>query len=296
MPIRINLLAEQQAAEEARRKDPVKRAIWIGSALVFLTLVWTILLYMEVKAKRSGLANLTESFKQVDESARVVRNTQSEVGDVERRITSLERYSTNRVLWATALDAFQKVTMEQIKFRSLETRQRYLTNAATNFFTTNLSVPFTPPPSKWKFWASSTKDTSPQVLASNLFRSFTNAPPFSANRLPYTVKMTVTATNRTQNTLTVKCDFGLPDVAIEDIDITIQAGDYGNPAGSSIDQFTRRLLALPFFAERLSKTDNKMRFLERPLNPEADTLDPKSPMFLPFSMRLKYEDRALINE
>jgi len=53
---------------------------------------------------------------------------------------------------------------------------------------------------------------------------------------------------------------------------------------------------LPYFAARLGKSDNRLRFLERPLNPEADTLDPKSPMFLPFSMRLKYEDRALINE
>jgi len=215
---------------------------------------------------------------------------------VERRITSLERYSTNRLLWAPTLDAFQKVTMEQIKFRSLATSQRYLTNAATNFFTTNISVPFTPPPAKWKFWANSTKDTSPQLLASNLFRSFTNAPPFSANKLPYTVKMSVTSTNQAQSTLTVKCEFGLPDVAIEDIDITIQAGDYGNPPGSFIDQFTRRLLAQPYFAERLGKSDNRMRFLERPLNPEADTLDPKNPMFLPFSMRLQFEDRALINE
>ena len=29
MAIRINLLAESQAAEEMRRKDPVKRAVWI---------------------------------------------------------------------------------------------------------------------------------------------------------------------------------------------------------------------------------------------------------------------------
>lgn len=296
MPIRINLLAEQQAAEEARRKDPVKRALWIGSALVFLTIVWTILLHMNVKAKRSELVNLDADFKKVDEGARFVRNKQAEVGDIERRVTSLERYSTNRILWATALDAFQKVTMEQIKFRTLSSNQRYVTNPATNLFTTNLSVPFTPPPAKWKFWAGTPKQTSPQLLASNLFRTFTNAAPFSTNKLPYTVKMSVVSTNLLQSTLAVKCDFALPAVAIEDIDITVLAADYGNPPGAAIDEFKRRVLAGPYFVERLGTSDNRLRFPERGLNPEPESLDPKSPMFLPFSMRLKYEDRVLTNE
>ena len=39
MPIRINLLAEAQAAEEMRRKDPVKRAVWIGGFVIFLVLL-----------------------------------------------------------------------------------------------------------------------------------------------------------------------------------------------------------------------------------------------------------------
>ena len=40
MPIRINLLAEAQAAEELRRKNPVKRGIWIGGFLVLVVILW----------------------------------------------------------------------------------------------------------------------------------------------------------------------------------------------------------------------------------------------------------------
>lgn len=40
MPIRLNLLAEAQAMEEMRRRDPVKRAIWVGSLLVAVALAW----------------------------------------------------------------------------------------------------------------------------------------------------------------------------------------------------------------------------------------------------------------
>ena len=41
MPIHINLLAEAQAAEELRRRDPVKRAIFIGISLVIVALMWS---------------------------------------------------------------------------------------------------------------------------------------------------------------------------------------------------------------------------------------------------------------
>ena len=40
MPIRINLLSEALAEEDLRRRDPVKRAIFIGVFLVALSLVW----------------------------------------------------------------------------------------------------------------------------------------------------------------------------------------------------------------------------------------------------------------
>ena len=49
MPIRINLLNEELAAEELRRRDPVKRAIFIGIFLVALSLVWFSSTWLEYK-------------------------------------------------------------------------------------------------------------------------------------------------------------------------------------------------------------------------------------------------------
>ena len=42
MPIRINLLEENLVQEEQRRKDPVKRAVWIGGFVVFLVGLWAL--------------------------------------------------------------------------------------------------------------------------------------------------------------------------------------------------------------------------------------------------------------
>jgi hypothetical protein len=55
MPINLNLLAETQIAEDLRRRDPVKRAIYAGSFLVVLALVWWSSLLLEVVIKRSEL-------------------------------------------------------------------------------------------------------------------------------------------------------------------------------------------------------------------------------------------------
>ena len=57
MPIRINLLAEEQAAEEMRRRDPIKRALFAGAALAVLMLGWIGLTQMNVMAARRELAD-----------------------------------------------------------------------------------------------------------------------------------------------------------------------------------------------------------------------------------------------
>src|SRR5687767_8177834 len=127
MPIRINLLAEAQAAEDARRRDPIKRAAVLGGALVILTFAWTLMTFMQVKARRAEFINADSAFKSVDEKAKGVRNIQAEAGDLERRLISLDRYSTNRILWATMLDSLQRATAPQIRLKSITSNQRYIT-------------------------------------------------------------------------------------------------------------------------------------------------------------------------
>ena len=51
MPLRINLLAEAQAAEELRRRNPVKRALWIGGFIVALILLWSSTLQVQLMSQ-----------------------------------------------------------------------------------------------------------------------------------------------------------------------------------------------------------------------------------------------------
>jgi hypothetical protein len=296
MPIRINLLAEQQAAEDAKRKDPVKRALVMGVSLIVLTLVWTLTTHMQVKARRAELANLDTAFKQLEEKAKAVRTVQADMGDLERRIISLDRYSTNRVLWASMLDAMQRATMDSIRLKSISANEHYITNAATVFFTTNIAVPFSTKPPAWKFWASSSTAILPTDIATKSFRMFTNSGVFATNKLPYTVKTSIASTNLAAGEVQVKCEFTLPPVDIEDIELFLAGGDYGNPPGARIDDFARTVVTLPYFATRLTAGEDRVRFPERPPNAEQDLALPNTPLFKRFTMRLKYADRVLTNE
>src|SRR5437588_812625 len=61
MPIRINLLSEAQAAEELRRKDPVKRAVLASALLVAGMLCWGSTLQFKIITSKSGLKDLDAS-------------------------------------------------------------------------------------------------------------------------------------------------------------------------------------------------------------------------------------------
>ena len=61
MPIRINLLAEAQALEDARRRDPVKRVILAGVFAIVLILVWSSSLMVRTMIGKGELSQLEGS-------------------------------------------------------------------------------------------------------------------------------------------------------------------------------------------------------------------------------------------
>jgi hypothetical protein len=126
MPIRINLLAEAQALEDLRRRDPVKRAIWGGGALVSLPLIYCIWLQvgaMRVKAELNGLeaqkAALDKQYKQVQED-------QLKLADVNRKLAKLTQLSTNRFLNGSVLNALQQTTVDDVELVHFKAEEKYI--------------------------------------------------------------------------------------------------------------------------------------------------------------------------
>jgi hypothetical protein len=298
MPIRINLLAEEQAAEEARRRDPVKRGIYAGVGLILLTIAWIGLTQLKVNAAKSELSDLEARLKKVDETSKTVKLDQSLIGETEQKLKSLDRYSSNRFFWGTLMDALQNVTVENIRLVDIKAVQNYIPGETNKLFGTNILVAYTPQPSAWKFWASASGNVPVTTLVSNQFKTLTNKPPFTTNLLPYAVKITPTSTNETMRQITAQTDFVTVGYQQEQITIEIQGRDYSATPGVAIDEFVRRLTSVPYFKERLEKGGQGFRLAERPTQPRSDANDLAHPnaLFIPFTMECHFEPRMLTNE
>ena len=125
MPIHINLLAEDQAAEEMRRKDPVKRAIWVGGFLVFLVLLWGLTIFLKTIISKAELSSSEGRWKSMEKTTKQVDNNRKQIVEVEKKLSALTQFTTNRFLWANALDALQQAVVENVHLNRVKAEQSY---------------------------------------------------------------------------------------------------------------------------------------------------------------------------
>lgn len=126
MPIRINLLAEDQAAEEMRRKDPVKRAIWYGGFLVALVLLWALSIFLQSIFARMELSSLETRWKLMEKQVKQVEADRRLTAEVGQKLSALSQFTTNRFLWANALNALQQASVPNVQIIRLKAEQYYL--------------------------------------------------------------------------------------------------------------------------------------------------------------------------
>lgn len=140
MPIRINLLAEAQAAEEMRRKDPVKRSIWIGGFLVFLVLLWGVTLQLKIMVTRSDVSSLKMNWKTIEAQVQEINDHRNSTRQLEQKLSALDQFTTNRMLWANALNALQHIPTEGVQVVRVHSEQTFQLNEGTRARTNNAVV------------------------------------------------------------------------------------------------------------------------------------------------------------
>ncbi len=125
MPIRLNLLVEAQAAEELRRRDPVKRATWVAITLVSAVVVWMGSLQFKIIADKVNLSNLEARLSSRTNQFVTILNNKTNLDSINERLVSLNRLVTNRFLEASVLDALQHTTLSGIQLIRLRTEQTF---------------------------------------------------------------------------------------------------------------------------------------------------------------------------
>jgi hypothetical protein len=142
MPIRINLLNEALAEEDLRRRDPVKRSIYIGVFLVALSLVWFSSTWLEYKMiqQKEGQVQIemqlhTNEFSQVQANLR-------KITDGQHRLSALLQLNTNRFLQGNLLNALQKIYVPNVQLLRIKLDQSFITKDGTPDTTNTYGVVF----------------------------------------------------------------------------------------------------------------------------------------------------------
>ena len=125
MPIRINLLAERQAIEDLRRRDPVKRAAFVGAGLTALMLAWITSLMVERISSKGELATLDQRIQSSSKDYRQVLDNQQNLVSTRQKLVALHQLSTNRFLIGNMLEVLQKSAVDNIQLTQLKINQSY---------------------------------------------------------------------------------------------------------------------------------------------------------------------------
>lgn len=119
-----------------RRRDPVKRAIWVGGFLVACALIYYGSLVLNTMAKRSELSRLEAALETNKNKYQEIVNNEKSLAEVNRKLEALRHFAQNRFLWGNALNALQFSTLEDVQLVRIHSEQKYLVTEATKPKTT----------------------------------------------------------------------------------------------------------------------------------------------------------------
>ncbi len=108
-------MAEAQALEDARRRDPVKLGIWIAGFFVAVVLLWMAKLQLDIHFARNDWGTLNTQWKAAEDKYNNVTNAEARIEAVKEKIAALDHLKTNRFLWGPVLNALQQTVVDPIQ-------------------------------------------------------------------------------------------------------------------------------------------------------------------------------------
>ena len=140
MPIRINLLNEALAEEDLRRRDPVKRSIYVGVFLVALSLVWFSSTWLEYKLTQTRKNSVDIEIDSATNDFYQVQSNLKKITDGTARLTALTQLNTNRFLEGNLLNALQPVYIPNVPLLRVKFDQTFSIVPGTPDKTNNFGV------------------------------------------------------------------------------------------------------------------------------------------------------------
>lgn len=125
MPIQINLLAEAKIAEDLRRRDPVKRAIFGGIFLIVLALVWWSSIWLEVLREKNAAGQTQATIELRKAAYQQALDYEKKIAEAEGRLAALQKLTQARFLQGNFLNALQQLNTDGVQLTHLRLDQSY---------------------------------------------------------------------------------------------------------------------------------------------------------------------------
>ena len=131
MAIRINLLAEAQAAEDLRRRDPVKRAMFAGVSFVVLGLIWSGMVEINQVLATERLTGVQTAIETYTNQYDHVLDDQKKMGAAKIKLDALQKLSADRFLQGNLLNGLQQTIVDGVELTRFRIDQSYFLTEGT---------------------------------------------------------------------------------------------------------------------------------------------------------------------
>lgn len=108
-----------------RRRDPVKRAIWVGSLLVAIALAWAGYVYAQGLMVKHSLALVEKQISVRTNEYKAVMDNQKKADEIRKKLGALRQLATNRFLQGSLLNGLQHVSLDDVQLMRVKVDQLY---------------------------------------------------------------------------------------------------------------------------------------------------------------------------
>ena len=135
-------MSEALAEEDLRRRDPVKRSIFVGVFLVALSLVWFSSTWLEYKLIQQKESQVQIEMQLHTNEFSQVQTNLKKITDGQHRLGALLQLNTNRFLQGNLLNALQKIYVPNVQLLRVRLDQSFTLQAGTPDTTNTYGVTY----------------------------------------------------------------------------------------------------------------------------------------------------------
>ncbi len=111
--------------EEQRRKDPVKRAIYVGVLLLAASLVWWSSTLLKDMINKQELARIQAQTQSLTNEYSQVQISRQKISEAQTRLDALDKLTSARFLQGSLLNALQMIYVPNVQLTRLRIDQSY---------------------------------------------------------------------------------------------------------------------------------------------------------------------------